>query len=610
MQRSQWSLLVGASGLALACNAVLGLEDVNLKPGGAGRGGGGGMSAAGKSGEGMGAAGGDPVNGGAPNDGGTAGSGTGGASGSGGKAGTGAASGSGGKGGTGTGGGAGSQSGPVCGDGVVDSGETCDDENRGPGDGCGDTCRVESGWTCDGADPTSCEEVCGDGQLVGREALAGGCDDDDTESGDGCSASCGVEVDDGWFCTGTPSICAQTCGNGAVDEGEECDDMNALPDDGCFACVEEVGWDCMQEPSMCADVDECADDPCENGGACTNTTGSFSCDCAGTGYSGTTCQTDVDECAGAPCENGGVCTNTAGSFSCDCAGTGYSGTACENDVNECMSNMDDCDPNATCTNTDGSFTCACGGAYIGDGTSCRLPTIAELTGALDGHVLVVPCGDTPNTDDCNSAGWRSTAVNNSALNLCQTGRFEALITFPVGGQPGAMYDVTMHFYGIMEPRRYSNVTREAGTGATNRTGGTPTGWAEAAGSADPYALGDANYNTYEMRVLDQNGTVIRQYFLNSDSGTGHYTFITNYVKTVTLVGGGQVRLRSYDANCRIIKNCGANGGTNCTGMARTVDITAASPQPPANTLMQPGLGQAEPHSGQWWMIDVTNVAAP
>ena len=63
---------------------------------------------------------------------------------------------------------------------------------------------------------------------------------------------------------------------------------------------------------------------------------SYLCDCAGTGYEGTTCSQDVDECrlAGV-CKNGGACVNTPGSYTCDCTGTGFDGTTCESDVNEC-----------------------------------------------------------------------------------------------------------------------------------------------------------------------------------------------------------------------------------------------------------------------------------
>jgi hypothetical protein len=197
--------------------------------------------------------------------------------------------------------------------------------------------------------------------------------------------------------------------------------------------------------------------------------------------------------------------------------------------------------------------------------------------------------------------------------MCTGGRLEANIDFDIGGTAGTEYAVTMHFYGIMEPRQYSNLaSREAGTSGTNRNGGTPTGWAEAEGNASVYSTGDNNYNTYEIFVYDQNDMRVRQYFLNSDTQTNHYTFITDYVKTITLIGGGRVRLRVFDANCRMIKNCGANGssgGSQCAMNARSVDIADAMPQPTGMPMLQqPGLGQQPAHSGQWWLIDVTGVA--
>jgi hypothetical protein len=243
------------------------------------------------------------------------------------------------------------------------------------------------------------------------------------------------------------------------------------------------------------------------------------------------------------------------------------------------------------------------------GTGPTVPTIEELTGALDGHLIITPCGDTPNQDDCAGGGWRSSAVDNGANHVCNGGQLEAEITLPIGGEPGVEYAVTMHFFGVMEPRRYANVTREAGDAATDRNGGTPTGFAEAPGGTNTENLGDQNYNTYEMHVYDDMDQAVRSYFMNSDNNTGHYTMLTDYEKTVTLIGGGEVRLRVFDANCRMIKNCGASGGAPCGGKARTVDITDAMPQPASSPpLMQPGLGQSADHSGQWWLIDVKNVA--
>ncbi len=42
---------------------------------------------------------------------------------------------------------------PICGDGVLDPGEACDDDNADDGDGCSSSCQVEDGWVC--TDPTS-----------------------------------------------------------------------------------------------------------------------------------------------------------------------------------------------------------------------------------------------------------------------------------------------------------------------------------------------------------------------------------------------------------------------------------------------------------------------
>ncbi len=39
-----------------------------------------------------------------------------------------------------------------CGNGVLDSIESCDDGNTANGDGCSDICQIEDGWTCE--DPT------------------------------------------------------------------------------------------------------------------------------------------------------------------------------------------------------------------------------------------------------------------------------------------------------------------------------------------------------------------------------------------------------------------------------------------------------------------------
>jgi len=63
----------------------------------------------------------------------------------------------------------------LCGNGVLNSGEECDDSNILNGDGCSDTCQEETGYLCLGA-PSVCTPVCGDGLIIGTEQ----CDDGDS----------------------------------------------------------------------------------------------------------------------------------------------------------------------------------------------------------------------------------------------------------------------------------------------------------------------------------------------------------------------------------------------------------------------------------------------
>lgn len=66
---------------------------------------------------------------------------------------------------------------PVCGDGIVQDGEKCDDGNTAYNDGCSGTCTIEH--LC----------CCGNGEVEPGET----CDDGNHVDGDGCSTECAVE---------------------------------------------------------------------------------------------------------------------------------------------------------------------------------------------------------------------------------------------------------------------------------------------------------------------------------------------------------------------------------------------------------------------------------
>jgi cysteine-rich repeat protein len=78
----------------------------------------------------------------------------------------------------------------VCGDGIVQPGEACDDGNLAVGDGCDATCQ---------------QEVCGNGILQAGEA----CDDGNLYDWDGCSSTCGP-------------TCSDVDGDHVCDEDDNC----------------------------------------------------------------------------------------------------------------------------------------------------------------------------------------------------------------------------------------------------------------------------------------------------------------------------------------------------------------------------------------------------
>eukprot|EP00347_Sterkiella_histriomuscorum_P005840 403355069 len=123
----------------------------------------------------------------------------------------------------------------------------CDDSNQRPGDGCGDQCRIERGWSCSGGNTGRedvCAPVCGDWKKIYHEH----CDDGNSKNGDGCTSACIEEP--GFRCTGGShhwrDTCVELCGDGRNAGYFNCDDGNTVSGDGCSStCKLEAGYQCI-----------------------------------------------------------------------------------------------------------------------------------------------------------------------------------------------------------------------------------------------------------------------------------------------------------------------------------------------------------------------------
>jgi len=242
--------------------------------------------------------------------------------------------------------------GGMCGNGVVESLEECDDGmgNGTPNDACLNDCtfvciagnpgrdHCDDGNPCNGMESCGADHKCASGTPLGS------------------GASCGM----GMFCVNGNCV-APTCGDGVVEAPEECDDGNTLNGDGCdnckFSCV-------ANDPTRnCASTN-----PCVSNGTCgTN----HICTAGMPLANGTTCPSGVCEngvCTVQSCAGQAKCTACMGGL-CDGAGACKASTCGDGCVD--MAAGEQCDPpNGTTCAANCKFNSVCGNGVLDPGEQC------------------------------------------------------------------------------------------------------------------------------------------------------------------------------------------------------------------------------------------------
>ena len=259
----------------------------------------------------------------------------------------------------------------VCGNGLLEPGETCDDGNTTNGDGCSAACASQSGYVCVG-EPSVCNTVCGDGITAGGEQ----CDDGNINSNDGCSSTCQSEgCVTAQDCPGVDTECQTrfcmggVCGMNFVAAGtlvmsQTAGDCQRNVCDGSGNIVSTV-----DNMDIADDGNQCTADFCNNGSP-VHQPAAMNSPCSQNGGSVCNSTGNCVECNSAsqcPGSDTGCQTRTCNANNCGmffaAAGTSCSAAACMGNI---LFPSDTCDGFGLCVDQ-GSVNCS---PYLCSGGSC------------------------------------------------------------------------------------------------------------------------------------------------------------------------------------------------------------------------------------------------
>lgn len=159
---------------------------------------------------------------------------------------------------------------------------------------------------------------------------------------------------------------------------------------------------------------------------------------------------------------------------------------------------------------------------------CKSATLKDPAESLSGLRLEVPCSN-PKFNQDTECHWDQALLQTAD----PAWKLKREIVRVFDGKAGALYDVTLHVRGVVEPKNFTG-------------GSVQFEHFQAGGTAVKN-----DYNFYSLHVSDPEATYT---FNRNEEKVGHYTFPIDYHVTIPIRSGAIVTMGAYDSNDVAIAN--------------------------------------------------------
>ncbi len=194
-----------------------------------------------------------------------------------------------------------------------------------------------------------------------------------------------------------------------------------------------------------------------------------------------------------------------------------------------------------CVNTASDpMNCGACAAVCEAGAVCSSSACDDVAGTLDGLEWYVPC----------------TSVGSSC-----SANDPPVVAATLSGTSGAVYDVTLHFRGVVEEKTYTLNPIDAGpdAGDAGANGPVATGTNASFFVTNATPAGDT-YNVYSLSVTPPGaGTPSLVAYLNDGTSGIAQCWLVDYTVTLPIQGGASIQLTATTVDAQEISNHDGNG---------------------------------------------------